>query len=105
MKRTNFRFYRDELRWYVELPEWPGSHDDLEMVEGADVLLNILSNDHYEVDVKFTEEPFEGCHTLTLLENGYYNNNAWHGPSTIWLCHVTEFVFGKYPKFIYYAQL
>lgn len=105
MERTNFKFYRDKLRWYVELPEWPGSHDDLEMVEGADVLLNILSNDHYEVEVKFTDKPFEGAHTLTHLGNGYYNNNAWHGPSTIWLCHVTEFVFGKYPKFIYYAKL
>ena len=105
MERSNFRFYRDELRWYVDLPEWTGSHDDLEMIEGADVLLNILSNDHYEVEVKFADEPFEGCHTLTLLENGYYTNNAWHGPSTIWLCHVTEFVFGKYPKFIYYAKL
>jgi hypothetical protein len=33
---------------------------------------------------------------------GYYNNDAWHGPSTIWLCSVTEFVFGKYPEKIYY---
>jgi hypothetical protein len=75
------------------------------MVEGADVLLNILSNDYYEVNVKFTDKPFEGAHKLTHLGNGYYENDAWHGPSTIWLCHVTEFVFGKYPKFIYYAKL
>lgn len=106
MERTDFRFYKEDNRWYVDLPEWPGSKEDLEMIEGADYLLGILAGeDNDEVLVKFTDEPFEGCHRLTHLGNGYYNNNAWHGPSMIWLCYVTEFVFGNYPEFIYYCKL
>jgi len=103
----NFLFYKEDNRWYVDLPEWEGSKEDLEMVEGADLLLEILSNGNSDVTVKFTDEPtpFPEFHTLTHIGDGYYNNNAWHGPSTIWLCHVTEFVIGKYPKFIYYAKL
>ncbi len=33
-----FKFYKTEVgRWYVDLPEWEGSVDELEMVAGADL--------------------------------------------------------------------
>jgi hypothetical protein len=101
---NKYRFYNEDDRWYIDLPEWTGPKADLEMVEGADILLSILANDNTEVHVKFSDEPFEGSSILTLLSDGYYVNNAWHGPSMIWLCHVTEFVFGRYPKYIYYQK-
>lgn len=106
MIRT-FNFYKeDDGKWYVDLPEWTGPKEDLEMVLGADVLLDILANGYHDVSVKFGDEPFEGAKILTYDHNeeidGFYNNDAWHGPSTIWLCHVTQFVFGKYPEKIYY---
>jgi hypothetical protein len=75
------------------------------MVSGADTLLDILAADHTEVHVKFTDEQFEGCHTLTSKGDGFYTNDAWHGPSLIWLCYVTEFVFGNYPDEIYYGKI
>ena len=38
-----FKFYKDpEHRWYVDLPEWEGEKDNLEMVLGADSFLEIL---------------------------------------------------------------
>ena len=38
-------FYKEETnRWYVDLPCWSGLKEDLEMVEGADLMLDILSN-------------------------------------------------------------
>jgi hypothetical protein len=108
MIRT-FHFYKEEdNRWYVELPEWEGSKEDLEMVLGADMLLDALSNYSDWVKVRFADEPFEGCKTLTHrladveAAPGWYDNDAWHGPSTIWLCSVTQFVFGDYPDKIYY---
>ena len=40
-----FKFYKEDTgKWFVELPEWEGERDDLEMVMGADILLEILSN-------------------------------------------------------------
>ena len=111
MKRT-FRFYREEDdRWFVELPEWDGEKDDLEMVLGAEMLLQILAGeDGTWVYVEMSDEPFEEAKVLTYDNNiefneempGWYNNDAWHGPSTIWLCAVTIFVFGYYPDKIYY---
>ena len=39
-----FKFYKEEdNRWFVDLPEWEGDKEDLEMVMGADILLEILS--------------------------------------------------------------
>jgi hypothetical protein len=107
-----YDFYKEENgRWYVDLPEWTGDKSDLEMVEGADVLLDILLGEEYthpRISVRFETEPFEGSHTLTYHEDpvieGYYENDAWHGPSMIWLCSVTEFVFSYYPNKIYYSR-
>lgn len=108
MIRT-FHFYKEEdNRWYVDLPEWEGSKEDLEMVLGADALLDILAGDCRFCNVRFGDESFKGCKTLTHrladveATPGWYDNDAWHGPSTIWLCSVTEFVFGSYPDKIYY---
>jgi hypothetical protein len=43
--RQILRFYRTtEDRWYIDLPEWKGSIADLEMIEGADTMLDKLSN-------------------------------------------------------------
>lgn len=106
MIRT-FKFNKEEdNRWFVDLPEWEGEKEELEMVLGADILLDIISQDGWWVDVMMSDEEFSGCKTLTHdkteLMAGYYNNDAWHGPSTVWLCSVTEFVFGYYPDKIYY---
>jgi hypothetical protein len=103
-----FRFNKEENnRWFVDLPEWEGEKEDLEMVLGADLLLDILSGNSDYCYLTLGDEPFEGCSTLTYDHNestpGYYNNDAWHGPSTIWLCYVTEFVFGRYPEKIYFS--
>ncbi len=103
-----FRFYKEhDSRWFVDLPEWEGDKDDLEMVMGADILLDILSSNSDYCYVTLSDEAFDGAKILTYDHNenspGYYNNDAWHGPSTIWLCHVTEFVFGRYPDKIYFS--
>ena len=102
-------FYREpDNRWYVDLPEWEGSKEDLEMVLGADLLLEAIGNGYSTIRVKFSTEMFEGASTLTkdfdTQGEGFYLNDAWHGPSTIWLCYVTEFVFGSYPDKIYFAK-
>ena len=103
MKR--FEFYKNEdNRWYVDLPDWTGSIDELEMVCGADVLLDIISQgdnkaivywseqeiEHYKYSLtKLREEDFDGA-TYLVEGNNITSFEAW-------LCGVTKWVFGYYP--------
>lgn len=43
MKTFTFNKEKDG-RWFVDLPDYPGSKEDLEMVLGADTMLDILSD-------------------------------------------------------------
>lgn len=104
------RFYKEEDgRWYVDLPEWEGEKADLEMVAGADMMLDILSIFGDNVWLKLEKEPFEGsqemsrCTHTPVCSGSYY----WLEDYTleIWLCDVTKFVFGDFPDSIYYQVI
>ena len=98
-----YRFYREEDgRWYVDLPEWTGDKEELEMVSGADLLLEALGHGEAWVSVELSTDYVADWPKLTHVGDGFYSNDAWHGPSTIWLCSVTEWVFGYYPLEIWY---
>jgi hypothetical protein len=95
-------------RWYIDIPEWEGDQSELEMVEGADILLDLLSNGKDKVYVDLDDKPFEGADVLTKIEDdregAYYkvysiNNKSYN--MTIWLCEVTLFVFNRLPDEIY----
>lgn len=129
------RFYKDpDGRWYIDLPEYIdqglGTKDNLEMVAGADTLLDKLSNDSDQVVLKFDDQPFEG-HTIHLIRSAqddesyadidpdldaggyyhYYDNPLWLNKiinrfCPVWLCPVTLYVFnGAYPKNIYIQKV
>ncbi len=103
----NIRFYKTTSeKWYADLPEWKGSLDELEMVCGADTMLDILSFGENEVWISMSTKPFLR-HTATLKyvnkeadgANYVYLSNF--NEINVWLCSVTEFVFGDFPKIIY----
>ena len=51
-------FVKEESnKWYVVLPEWEGDKEELEMVLGADELLDRLSSYGDSVRVEFDTEP------------------------------------------------
>ena len=130
MKVTK-RFYKENGMWYIDLPEFLeaglGTKNNLLMVAGADTLLDILSDNSTETTIEFGDEPFIGHNVqLDLKEMGkdqtlldavghapvdygaYYTayNTQWLGYefkiSSVWLCPVTEYVFGGgYPERIY----
>ena len=56
------RFYKENSIWYIDLPEFleegMGSKANLMMVDGADTLLDILSNNGSEVTLEFSQLPF-----------------------------------------------
>jgi hypothetical protein len=102
----NFKFELENDKWYVILPEWEGSKDELEMVCGADTMLDIVAQGETSVYLTISEKPFEN-YTFTLLykedlaEGGLYLLTSELHEFEVWLCHVTKFVYGYLPKILY----
>ncbi len=106
-----FTFNKEQLnRWFVDLPEWTGSKSELEMIMGADDMLNIISQGESKVFLNISLEPFDGCDILEKIEDtpgiggAYYMMKSYKGIEynlKLWLCEVTRFVFGNLPEKIY----
>ena len=112
------RFLREGSGWYIDLPEYleqGGSKGDLAMVAGADTLLDIISEGKDEVIIQLSTEEFEGSDELTLVEvcapslgGGYYIMEEYEGNKLhhrLWLCAVTNFVFGYLPERIFIRRV
>lgn len=97
-------FNRISGKWYVDLPEWKGSFEDLEMVNGADDLLESLALKLHKGSITFDvwlSKPDTPCGTLkkigqTLEGATYQVSNCMFYKGTAWLCNVTRFVFGGF---------
>ena len=109
MKIYNFVKESDN-KWFVVLPEWEGSKSELQMVMGADTMLDIISEGLFYTSLTLSLLPFEGCDVLTKIENtpeyggANYLMSKYRGIEynlEMWLCSVTEFVFGHMPEKIY----
>jgi len=109
-----FRFNKEaDSRWFVELPEWEGSKADLEMVAGADTMLEYMAEGNDHVNLYISEKEFEGADRLemtriaTELGNGaYYKIDKFRGIEIgleMWLCDVTKYIFNRFPKTIFIA--
>jgi hypothetical protein len=106
-----FKFYKDEGTWYVDLPEWEGTRADLAMVSGADTMLDIISQGENDIKVLLSTEDFDGSNKLEFLrdaseigEGSWYLMKTYKGIEynlELWLCNVTIFVFGEFPRYIY----
>jgi len=103
------KFYKeDDNRWYAFIPEWEGDKEELEMVCGADILLDLIAQGDSEVTVSFSidEESRNKLELESIDESGgyynlkFYNDIEYNLP--VWLCNVTKFVFGDFPKIIYF---
>lgn len=114
MKKIIFEKEEDG-RWYIFLPLWQGDHADLEMVAGADAMLEMLSDGEKCVTLEVSSTEFLNADKLTLvrealeLENGaIYNVESLNGKQInmeIWLCDVTKFVLGYFPAVIYLKKI
>ena len=103
------KFYKEKSgRWYIDLPEWEGEKEDLEMVMGADELLNIVAEGEDFVYLEIGDEKFPVAGQMVFIEVGSSEmEGCWYLIPTIgqidfnlriWLCDVTRFVFGKFPE-------
>ena len=109
------KFYRENTgRWYVDLPEWEGSKEDLEMVLGADDLMNLLAQGDDFIYAQIGDEKFPGSVQMVMFEMGSIDmGGAWYLVPSIsgidfnlrlWLCDVTKFVFGYFPENIWFYR-
>ena len=109
-----YKFIKTGQDWYIDLPEFieqGGSIGDLQMVDGADKMLDMMAENKPFVILNIAKDKFEGADILTLTEKcepyiggGYYIMKQYEGQEinrTIWLCQVTEFVFGEIPPNIF----
>lgn len=103
--------HEEDGKWYVDFPNWPFDHYNLMMVAGADELCEYFSIDDKVAKVKVIpsskEEEHPGYAKLVQKEwsitggSVYEVTNLRDFKRDIWLCPVTLFVLGKYPKYLY----
>ncbi len=113
MKKLKFN-KEENNRWYVDLPDWNGSKADLEMVYGADTMLDYFAEGENSVWLYVSDEYFENSDYLafdrmaTEIENGaFYVMKKCRGIELnldVYLCDVTLFVLGKFPSKIYLSK-
>lgn len=109
-----FKFYKElDGRWYVDLPDWKGVKADLEMVGGADSMLEVMAEGNNSIWLYMSDMDFVGADRLDFVrltpevgEGAIYNLVSYKGIDMsfdVWLCDVTKFVFGDFPKTIFIA--
>lgn len=113
MKNIKFDSYKFEKEsngcWYVVLPDYPGDKDDLQRVLGADMMLDIMAQGENSVEIILGTQKFDGSVPLNYIrpgagEGAWYKMSEWKGIKydlELWLCGVTQYVFGEFPEIIY----
>lgn len=94
-------------KWYIDLPEYGGDLAELEMVAGADELLQEIVNKSdktNQVTIQIVENKKESDIQLNLVKltqsGGTYKIHSTESQfetKELWLCNVTKFVFGEHP--------
>ena len=111
-KEYELQFNHEEDNcWYIDFPNWGFSHHNLMMVSGADKLCAFLSDDDKFAYVKVIpakkEEDHPGYAKLVQKSHSLFGGSTYQVTGLegfdreIWLCPVTLFVLGEYPKYIY----
>ena len=100
-------------RWYADIRHWPKLfHSNLEMVAGADDMLDALDRGSGYVKVDVAMDPADKREWFKMIKISQnelgatykvvycdrYNGKAW-------LCNVGKFVMGKHPDSIFVRQL
>lgn len=102
-----------DQKWYFRYPEYTGPHSDLEIVEGAEQLLTLLSDNLNLVQFHVSTTAFDGASMIfkkldeTSDEKGanyqlYHNNYQTH---QVWFCAVLEHLMGHFPDVLYAEQV
>ena len=102
MTRT-LDFHKIGQSWYADVPGWEGNLEDLEMVMGADVLLDVLSNRGRFIRIQVSNQELPD--SIHLHSNGEIYEGTEYAVigkvpceigtiDTVWLCQVNNFFWG-----------
>ena len=122
MEPKRYKFVKEDTgKWYVDLPEWEGEKWELEMVCGADTMLDLIAQGEDFVWLTLSLEPFVLHDTEPIETNSFELKKIKDTPDIggalyllkefygieynleIWLCEVLRFIFGSIPDIIYIA--
>jgi len=108
------RFYKEKSKkWYADIPMWTGRKSALQMISGADKLLDLIAKDRDEVYLHYSENEIKNADELTFTNKCWFNGadykisklNGEEIKLDVWLCNVTKFVMGYFPKKIYFKEI
>jgi len=98
--------------WYIVLPNWKGLKSQLQMVAGSDDFLDIIGKERTIVSLDISLSPLFGYNKAEMIRKVLYGADYYieefEGKliyHKFWLCPVTTFIFGDYPKEIYFKVL
>ena len=109
-----YRFYKEKSkRWYIDIPNWTGRKSALQMVSGADTLLDMMADGRDEIFAHISKTKIENANRLDFKKKCWFNGadyilDKFNGEETnlkVWLCNVTKHVFGDFPKQIYFKEV
>ena len=109
-RELTMRFYKEDFMWYADVKGWPGPKAMLLMVDGADTFLDYLSNNGEEITLDLSLDPKRGYDVLNYKHPHPANDGAYYTAEMnghdhkLWLCGVTEFVFGHMPEEVWYFK-
>lgn len=122
--QVNLSFDREAFNeWFAVIPSWPGPKSALAMVDGADSFLDSLTEvkgcTRLTLSLKAADDDttaFDDWHLqphgsrhgeLHFLREHPFGDGAYYTDAEtgheMWLCGVTEFVFGRMPARIHFA--
>ena len=100
MRRSKYdlAFHReDDGVWYVDFPDWPFAHHNLAMVVEVIACKHPISLSGYSILTKTYSNLLYGAdYDATGFENLH---------RSVWICPVTLFVLGRYPKYLYLKKI
>ena len=118
MRRSKYdlAFHReDDGVWYVDFPDWPFAHHNLAMVGGADKLCSYLADGKQTIRIEVVASKYPlSLSGYSILTKTY--SNLFYGADydatgfenlhrSVWICPVTLFVLGRYPKYLYLKKI
>lgn len=109
--KVRLNFVKMAHKWYVQLPNYEGNFEDLEMIMNADMLCDRLdlNGDGLIRTIACTRE--RDCDETPNVKlefdrveeigGAYYTVSTSNFMFEIWVCDVTKEIFGKFPAELY----
>ena len=101
-------FVKLSERWFVDIP-WDGDVADLQIVVGANLLLDSLCNGNLRISIEVSTDPIKDYIYLNKISEDEFGATYWintpNFSGEIWLSPVTLAIFPDYPKDLYMKVL